>query len=70
MVEVEFFFEVVGTRPLLLLDDVMSELDERRSVAMMDFVQGSIQSVVTTANLGNFPKKLLDRAKLIGIGKL
>ena len=70
MAEVELSFEVVGTRPLPLLDDVMSELDERRSVAMMDFVQGSIQSVVTTANLGNFPKKLLDRAKLIGIGKL
>lgn len=35
--------------------------------ALMGFVQGSIQSVVTTANLGNFPKKLLDRAKLVGI---
>ena len=69
MAEVELSFEVVGTRPLLLLDDVMSELDERRSVALMDFVQGTIQSVVTTANLGNFPRELLDRATLVGIGE-
>ena len=69
MAEVELSFEVVGTRPLLLLDDVMSELDERRSVALMDFVQGTIQSVVTTANVGNFPRELLDRATLVGIGE-
>ena len=67
--EVELSFEVVGTRPLLLLDDVMSELDERRSVALMDFVQGTIQSVVTTANVGNFPRELLDRATLVGISE-
>ena len=69
MAEVELSFEVVGTRPLLLLDDVMSELDERRSVALMDFVQGTIQSVVTTANVGSFPRELLDRATLVGIGE-
>jgi DNA replication and repair protein RecF len=59
--------EVVGEQPLLLLDDVMSELDEGRRDAMTRFVQSGIQTVVTTTNLGYFPEELLLDAKVVRI---
>ena len=65
MAEVELSRELSGETPLLLLDDVMSELDEGRRGAMTRFVQGSIQTVVTTTNLGYFPQELLDAAKTV-----
>lgn len=67
MAEVELAQEIVGERPLLLLDDVMSELDERRRAAMCRFVQNGIQTVITTTNLGYFPQELLDDAKVVEI---
>ena len=69
MAEVELCEEVVGDKPLLLLDDVMSELDEVRRDAVTRFVQGGIQTVVTTTNLGYFPDELLDRAKVVSFGE-
>ena len=67
MAEVRLSQEVVGEQPLLLLDDVMSELDEGRRDAMTRFVQSGIQTVVTTTNLGYFPEELLLDAKVVKI---
>lgn len=68
MAEVAIAREVLGEQPLLLLDDVMSELDETRRAAMTRFVQGGIQTVVTTTNLSYFPPELLESAKVIYYG--
>lgn len=68
MAEVAIAREVVGEQPLLLLDDVMSELDARRRAAITEFVGGRIQTVVTTANLDYFPKELLTGAQVVSYG--
>lgn len=68
MAEVAVAREVLGEQPLLLLDDVMSELDEKRRAAMTKFVQGGIQTVVTTTNLAYFPPELLREAEVIRYG--
>lgn len=60
--------DVVGERPLLLLDDVMSELDERRRDAMASFVERGTQVVVTTTNVGYFARDLLARAQVVDYG--
>lgn len=65
MAEVAIAREVLGEQPLLLLDDVMSELDASRRDAMTRFVQGGIQTVVTTTNLSYFPTELLEAAEVI-----
>lgn len=65
MAEVELAGEILGSRPILLLDDVMSELDERRRAAAVEFVRGGIQTVVTTTNLGYFSPELLDGAEVV-----
>lgn len=69
MAEVVLSRDVRGQMPLLLLDDVMSELDADRRDAMTRFVQGGIQTVVTTTNLGYFPQVLLDDAQVVSIGE-
>lgn len=59
--------ELCGTAPLLLLDDVMSELDEARRDALAQFVQGRVQTVMTTANIGYFSEELIDSSTVIEV---
>lgn len=68
MAEVLLSAEVVGNQPLLLLDDVMSELDERRREAVTRFARRGVQTVITTTNLGYFSPELLDGAEVVGYG--
>ena len=65
MAEVMVSKDIVGELPLLLLDDVMSELDAERRQAMIAFVEAGMQTVVTTTNLGYFPDELLSRARVV-----
>ena len=69
MAEVALCEEILGEKPLLLLDDVMSELDSVRRDAVTRFVQGGIQTVITTTNLGYFPDELLSGAKVVSMGE-
>lgn len=68
MAEVRVTHDILGRYPLLLLDDVMSELDETRRAAIMNFAGDEVQTVVTTTNLGYFSPDMLGRAKVVRIG--
>lgn len=68
MAQVELAPELVGERPLLLLDDVMSELDADRREAILTYVERGVQTIVTTTNLGYFPDELLDKARVVDFG--
>lgn len=46
--ELEYVKSETGEYPVLLLDDVMSELDENRRQALLDFVRNRIQTFITT----------------------
>ncbi len=65
LAEVSVVKEISGQEPLLLLDDVMSELDERRRHSLALFVGEAAQTVITTTNLGYFDAALMDRAKVV-----
>ena len=69
MAEVELAGEILGSMPLLLLDDVMSELDSARRDAVMGFVGSGIQTVVTTTNLGYFSSEVIDAAEVVSFDK-
>ena len=57
--------ELVEEQPLLLLDDVMSELDEMRRQAILSFIGGDIQTIITTTNIGYFTPEIVDAAKVV-----
>ncbi len=65
LAEVSLLRDMLGQNPVLLLDDVMSELDEARRRALVKFVSGDIQTFVTTANLAYFDDDLLASARIV-----
>lgn len=66
--EVEVTRDILGRYPILLLDDVMSELDAARRESVVRFIADEIQTVITTTNLGYFTDEVLDRAAVVRIG--
>lgn len=66
--EVQVTCDILGHYPLLLLDDVMSELDSQRREAFLHFIEDGMQTVITTTNLGYFTDETLERAKVVRIG--
>ncbi len=49
LAELEFFKEAVGSYPVLLLDDVLSELDKQRQEKLLQFVS-KYQTIITTTD--------------------
>jgi DNA replication and repair protein RecF len=60
--------DVARTNAVLLLDDVMSELDAERRLALTAEVGTSVQTIITTTNTGYFDPGLLDKALVVRIG--
>lgn len=52
--ELEFMFKETGEYPLLLLDDVMSELDPYRQRMLLEYI-GKVQTFITTTDLNQLP---------------
>jgi DNA replication and repair protein RecF len=65
LAEVRVAAEVSGQQPVLLLDDVMSELDSSRRDALAALVGNTTQTIVTTTNLGYFGKEMIRNAKVV-----
>ena len=56
-----------GEDPILLFDDVMSELDGRRRDFLSGYFLESTQAVITTTNLEYFDAEVLGRARVVRI---
>ena len=65
--EVEMVKRTLGMNPVLLLDDVMSELDEKRREMLVKAVGSTVQTFVTTTDLSSFNTDLLSRAQVINL---
>ena len=65
LAEVEMVRQTLGTAPVLLLDDVMSELDESRREKLVAFVNDDIQTFITATDLAVFNQDLLQRAQVV-----
>lgn len=66
--EVGLVREMTGTRPVLLLDDVMSELDASRRHALVSLLRQDIQTFITTTETAFFEDDILERANVIELG--
>jgi DNA replication and repair protein RecF len=62
LAELELIRSETGEEPILLLDDVMSELDEDRRQYLMDAVHGDQQAIITTTDLDSFAPEFLRQA--------
>lgn len=59
--------DITRRKPVLLLDDVMSELDADRRRALTSLVQRDVQTIISTTNTGYFDSRLLEQATVVTI---
>lgn len=58
LAEIDWMHEELGEYPILLLDDVMSELDNERQLHLLETIEGKVQTFLTTTNLEYLTDKL------------
>lgn len=69
LAEIEIFEKINGEKPILLLDDVLSELDDERQAKLIEKAS-SLQTIITCTNADKFQKKgkifLIENGTVIG----
>ena len=69
---VEIVRQEVGEYPVLLLDDVLSELDDIRKTKLLNLIENKVQTFITTTSVEGIHHDVVSRAKKMYInhGKL
>ena len=65
--EIQIFKDYKQSNPIILLDDVFSELDNRKKNNLLKYIDNDMQVVITTTDLNKISEKLKKKAKLIHI---
>lgn len=65
--EIEIFKKYNNRTPILLLDDIFSELDQQKSNNLLKYINKNIQTIITTTDLNNLDRKLVKKSKLFNI---
>lgn len=60
LAEIELMNEITGEYPILLLDDVLSELDDNRQTHLLNSIQDKVQTFITTTSLDGVQMELLN----------
>lgn len=67
MAETRLMYSETGEHPVLLLDDVLSELDAKRRDCLLEAVNGVEQAILTTTDLSLFSAEFLARADALQV---
>jgi len=62
LAEIELIKAEIGEYPLLLLDDVLSELDDYRQSHLLNVIQGKVQTFVTTTSIHGINHETMKKA--------
>ena len=65
--ELEFITQAVGERPILLLDDIFSELDKKHRKLVLDIIPLQ-QTIITTAEQEMVEKDYLKKIEMVKLG--
>ena len=65
--EIEIFKKYKETTPILLLDDVFSELSDDKKNNLLKYISKDIQTIITTTELSNLDPKFIKKSKLFKI---
>lgn len=66
LAQLEYMAKFLGKRPVLLLDDVFSELDAHHRAYVVSIVSKQ-QTIIATVELENIPKTFLDSARIFTV---
>ena len=67
--EVEIFKNIKNVKPILLLDDIFSELDKLKKNNIINYIDNDLQVFITSTDLKNISRKLLKEADIFKIDK-
>lgn len=67
LAELDWMRDCLGESPLLLLDDVVAELDSQRRAFLLNRLNGSAQTLITTTELDIFTEEFLNRAQVLNV---
>ncbi|WAA09529.1 DNA replication/repair protein RecF [Fervidibacillus albus] len=67
LAEIEFIFNETGEYPVLLLDDVLSELDTYRQSHLLSTIQGKVQTFVTTTGIEGIDHQMVKNARIFHV---
>ena len=60
LAEIELIYQETGEYPILLLDDVLSELDESRQTMLLSTIKNRVQTFVTTPSISDISHDILE----------
>lgn len=69
LAEIELIYKEIGEYPILLLDDVLSELDDYRQSHLLNTIQGKVQTFVTTTSVEGIDHQTLKEADTFSVAK-
>ncbi|MBD3949741.1 DNA replication/repair protein RecF [Tuanshanicoccus lijuaniae] len=69
LAEIELINQIKGDYPVLLLDDVLSELDDQRQHLLMQYIEGKVQTFLTTASINGLKLQQLNHPSIFYIEK-
>lgn len=65
--EISIIKNIKNTTPIILLDDVFSELDDKKKNSLLQYIKNESQVIITTTDLNNMHSELLENAKIMKI---
>ncbi|WP_208587138.1 DNA replication/repair protein RecF [Gracilibacillus suaedae] len=67
LAEIELIYQEINDYPILLLDDVLSELDDFRQSHLLDTIEGKVQTFVSTTSVDGIHHQTLEKAEIFRI---
>lgn len=67
LAEIDLIYNEIGEYPILLLDDVLSELDDYRQSHLLSTIHGKVQTFVSTTNIDGINHETLRKAELFTV---
>lgn len=67
LAEIDLIYNEIGEYPILLLDDVLSELDDYRQSHLLSTIQGKVQTFVSTPSVDGIHHETLQQAELFQV---
>lgn len=65
--EIYIFKDILNDYPILLLDDVFSELDINKKNRLVNYILDDVQTIITTTDLNMIDESLIEKAKIFKI---
>ncbi len=67
LAEIDIFKKIKNEYPIVLLDDVFSEIDIKKRNNIIKFIKSNIQYIITTTDLKNINQKIVDNAGIFKV---